>query len=645
MNIRDIRATLVELRNGVLADLEVPESEWNELEFAPPPEPEMGDVGFPCFALAPVLEDSPQRIAGRVADAIAGRSADLELVADVRAEGPYVNFALDPGRVSTIVVSQALDAESFGANFVEDPDRWMIEFSAPNTNKPQHLGHVRNNLLGDTVSSIAGAAGDEVIRTNLINDRGVHICKSMVAYRLDGDAPTPEEVGAKGDHFVGEYYVEFGELVDEEYEAWQETDEAERQFREWVDEERAADRLPDDLGEQRTRVRSSFFDAFRDDFFAEYSELGAEAREMLRDWEEGDERVRELWRRMNGWVYEGFRETYERLGLEFDEIYYESETYGRGKEIIEEGLERGIFERRDDGAVVFDLDRVDEEGLEGEKVVLRADGTTVYVTQDLGTAAERFDEYDPDRMIYVVADEQDYHFRVLFSILEEFDSSLGERLHHLSYGMVDLPEGKMKSREGKVVDADELMDEMAELAEGAVRRRYEDLPEDEIARRAERIGMAALKFDLLDYNPETNVQFDPESSIDFQGRTGPYCLYSYARVQSIGRRVGGWPEVSEDERREVLEALGTERELEVVRKLRDWPETLREAYRDLDPSELTGYLFELAQTFSSLYNDPDHRIVDLDGPRRTGLLLLARAVARTVRTGLSILGIETLEQM
>jgi len=642
MQIADIHQKLAELRDRVLVSLDVPEETWSELDLAPPPERELGDVGFPCFALAPVLENSPENIAERVADSLAERVESVDLVASVAAEGPYVNFALDAGRVARIVVSQALDSTEFGAGFTDDVSRWMIEFSAPNTNKPQHVGHLRNNVLGDAVSSIVDAAGEEVVRTNLINDRGIHICKSMVAYELDDDAPTPEDVDAKGDHFVGEYYVKFNDMVSEEYEVWHETDAAEREFQNWVDDERRAGRLPDDLGEQRGDVRASFFETFREDYVREYSDLGERAREMLRRWEDGDAEVRDLWETMNDWVYDGFRETYDRLGINFDDVYYESETYERGRAMIEEGLERGIFERLDDGAVVFDLEPL---GLEGEKVVLRADGTTVYVTQDLGTATRRFEDYDPDRMIYVVGDEQEYHFRVLFGILRQFDSSLEGRLRHLSYGMVDLPEGEMKSREGTVVDADELMDEMAELAEEAVRERYDDLSDAAVAERAERIGMAALKYDMLDYNPKTNVQFDPEDSIDFQGRTGPYCLYTYARVQSIGRRVGGWPELPETERHAALQALGTDREMEVVRTLRDWPKTLREAYRDLDPSEITEYLFEISRSFSSLYNHSDHRIVDIDGPRRDGLLLLARAVARTTQMGLSLLGIETLEQM
>jgi arginyl-tRNA synthetase len=645
MKIRDIERRLVELRDGVLADqFDVPDETLDELDFVPPPEPEMGDLGFPCFQLAPILKTQPPEIAGQVADAFGDAAADLDLVESVEATGPYVNVVLAPGRVAEIVVGEARDDQPFGAGEAAgETDRpWMIEFSAPNTNKPQHLGHVRNNLLGESVASLVDFAGGDIIRTNLINDRGIHICKSMVAYELDDDASTPEEAGQKGDHFVGDYYVKFNDLVAEEYETWQETDEADQEFQAWHEDEQRAGRLPDDLGQQREQVRESFFETFEEDFFNEYSDLGARAREMLQLWEEGDEEVRELWETMNGWVLDGFEETYERLGIEFDEIDFESDTYERGRDVVEQGLEQGLFERLDDGAVAFDLDHI---GMDGQKVLLRSDGTTVYMTQDLGTAHRRFDEHDLGRMIYVVGDEQEYHFQVLFGILQQLDERFADRLHHLSYGMVDLPEGKMKSREGKVVDADDLMDEMTELAEEAVRERYDNLSGDEIARRAGLIGQAALKYYILDFNPRTNVQFNPEESISFQGRTGPYCLYSYARIQSIARRLGGWPDLDDDQRREALRALGTDREMEVVRSLQDWPETIESAYDDLDPSDVTEHLFELAKSFSSLYNDPDHRIVDLEGPRRDGLLVLARAVGDTLQTGLELLGIETLDEM
>ena len=644
MNIESIDPFLRDVRDAALASLDVPEETAESLEFERPPEPEMGDRGLPCFQLAPVLKDSPPSIAEDVAEAMREVLADRNeiLVSSVDAKGPYVNITFEPGRLADIVVTQALTADGFGSGSVADPQEWMVEFSAPNTNKPQHLGHVRNDLIGESVSTIAEFGGHTVHRVNLINDRGIHICKSMVAYRKDGDGETPESTGTKGDHFVGDYYVRFNDLLTEEYETWQQTDDAQREFDAWLDEERRAGRLPDDLGEQRPQLREAFFEGFRDEYFNTYSDLGDEARKMLRQWEAGDEDVRHLWRTMNDWVLEGFDETYERLGVEFEKVYFESDTYEIGRRVVEEGLDQGIFEKTADGAVRFDLERVD---MEGHKILLRSDGTTVYMTQDLGTALERFEEYDLDRLIYVTGDEQDYHFQVLFEILGELYPELDGKLRHLSYGMVDLPEGKMKSREGTVVDADDLMDEMAELAEDAIRERYDELDAEEIERRSERIGLAALKYYMLDFNPRTNVKFDPKKSIDFQGRTGPYCLYGYARVQSIGRRLGGWPDIGGDRRTDALQALGTDREMEVVRHLSDWPGRIREAADELDPSEVTGYLFELVKSFSSLYNDPDHRIVDLEGPRRDGLILLSRAVADTIELGLDLIGIDTLEEM
>ncbi|MFB6351968.1 MAG: arginine--tRNA ligase, partial [Bradymonadaceae bacterium] len=458
MKIADIDRRLIELRDATLAEeFDIPEQTLEEIDLAPPPDADMGDVGFPCFQLAPHLKKPPPEIAGEVAEALRERAADFELVDRIEATGPYVNFTFEAGRLSELVVTQALGDEAFGADFTDGDQRWMIEFSAPNTNKPQHLGHVRNDLLGASVASLIDFSGHDCLRTNLINDRGIHISKSMVAYQADDDAPIPEEVGQKGDHFVGDYYVKFNEMVEAEYDEWKKTEEAEQEFEAWLDQEREADRLPDDLGEQRDQLRQSFFETFEDDYFNEYSELGARARQMLQRWEDGDEEVHELWETMNTWVLDGFDATYERLGVEFDDVYFESETYERGRQVVEQGLDDGIFERLDDGAVAFDLDTI---GLDGEKILLRADGTTVYMTQDLGTAYQRFEDHDPDRMIYVTGDEQNYHFEVLFGILSELDPQFDGRLHHLSYGMVDLPEGKMKSREGKVVEADDLMDEM-----------------------------------------------------------------------------------------------------------------------------------------------------------------------------------------
>ncbi|MFW5967395.1 MAG: arginine--tRNA ligase [Persicimonas sp.] len=639
MRIDDIETRLEALKATALRALKVPEEAIEQIRLETPPDPTMGDRGFPCFVLARHLKKAPPLIAEEVAEQIREALDGDDLIAEVRATGPYVNFVFDRAALARIVVSEALDDADFGADTVATPEHWMIEYSAPNTNKPQHLGHVRNDLLGQTVAQIAERAGHSVTRVNLINDRGIHICKSMLAYQQWGEGAVPEDTEEKGDHLVGRYYVRFNKEFRGEYHRWQETEEATERFEAWLDE-----RDDDDLAERSDEeLRADFFDEYEDDYFNRHSELGRRAKEMLRKWEAGDEETVELWETMRQWVIDGFEETYERLGVEFDRVYYESETYRLGKEAVLEGLDEGKFERLDDGAVVCDLDKVD---LQGQKVLLRSDGTTVYMTQDIGTAFERFEEYDLDRMIYVVGDEQDYHFRVLFAILELLDPDLEGKLEHLSYGMVELPEGKMKSREGKVVDADDLMDEMVALARGEVEERWPDLDDEETAHRADVIGMAALKYYILDFNPRTTVSFDPKESIDFQGRTGPYCLYSYARIQSIGRRLGGWPDLDEKARAEALEALGTDLEMTLVRKLKEWPTVAATAARDLDPSRITEYLFHLCKAFSTLYNNADHRMVDIDDEsRRAGLMYLSRAVGRTLQTGLGVLGIETLDEM
>ncbi len=629
MRIEEIDEKLEALKNRAIEKTGVEAAVASEIGLAAAPDPAMGDLGFPCFALARHLRKAPPVIAEEVAEHLRAELEEGGLVEEVITAGPYVNLRLNAGRLATDVVGQILDdGTTFGAG-AGDGEHWMVEFSAPNTNKPQHLGHVRNNLLGDSVSRILERAGREVTRVNLINDRGIHICKSMLAYQRFGEGETPEEAGEKGDHFVGRYYVLFNTKFVEEYEAWLGTEEATVRYEEW-------------LAGGREGSREEFRKEYQDKYFNRESELGQAARAMLRAWEEGDGAVVELWERMNRWVIDGFEATYDRLGVSFDRVYLESQTYQLGKEIVEGGLADGVFRRLDDGAIVCDLEKV---GLEGEKVLLRGDGTSVYMTQDLGTATTRFDEYEMDRMVYVVGDEQQYHFDVLFRILGLLRPELKGRCIHLAYGMVELPEGKMKSREGTVVDADELLDEMEALAREALEERYDDLEEAEVAHRARVIGLAALKYFVLDFAPRTTVHFDPKKSIDFQGRTGPYCLYGYARINSISQKVGGWPEVGGASREEALGALGTELEMALVNHLKGWPETVRVAAQNQSPSRITEYLFHLAKAFSTLYNDGDHRIVELEGPRRAGLLLLAKATQIALGSGLSLLGIEVLEEM
>lgn len=628
MKVTELDKRIEKLKLTALKSMGVDDESIAQIPTAAAPNPEMGDVGFPCFVLARTLRKAPPAIAAEVVEKIESLLGDDDaFIAEVSAVGPYVNFRYDKSELARIVLGDVLEREGhFGRDVVDEPRHWMIEYSAPNTNKPQHLGHVRNNLLGATVASVLDFAGHQVTRVNLINDRGIHICKSMLAYKLFGEGETPESTGIKGDHLVGKYYVLFARKFAAEYEAWLGTAAADERFEAWK--------------EEHDGDRAAFEADYEDTYFNNESVLGQQTREMLLAWEAGDGEVVELWNTMNSWVFKGFDETYQRLGVGFDRVYRESETYLLGKDIVVRGLEDGKFEKLDDGAIICDLEKLGF-GEDQKKVLLRSNGTSVYTTQDLGTALARFDEYDIDNMVYVVGDEQNYHFQVLFKILALLRPELDGHLEHLSYGMVLLPEGKMKSREGKVVDADDLIAGMVELAEESIRERYDELSDEEIAHRAEAIGLAALKYYLMDFNPRTTVHFDPAKSIEFEGRTGPYCLYSYARIQSIARKLGGWPASSN----EAMLALGTELELEIVKLLQEWPSVVSRAARDLDPSKLSEHVFKICKAFSTLYNDSDHRIVDLEGPRRDGLLLLTQSVASVVKTGLGVLGIEVLDAM
>ncbi|MBA2663618.1 MAG: arginine--tRNA ligase [Bradymonadaceae bacterium] len=642
MKIHQIEQRMLRARDQALEALGVDAEFFDQLHLAAPPDPAMGDRGFPCFALARALRKAPGAIAEDVAQQIRSTLSEDDLICEVTTAGPYVNLRLNPSKLAQIVVGEALAQQgAFGSAQIEHAEHWMVEYSAPNTNKPQHLGHVRNNLLGAAVSKVLAFAGHQVTRVNLINDRGIHICKSMLAYELFGEGESPEASGIKGDHLVGQYYVLFERRFVDEYQGWQRTPEATARFEAWLGTPASTD-AKKELGDDRAALQKRFFADYKDTYFNTDSELGAQARAMLLKWEAGDEAVVGLWQLMNSWVIDGFNQTYARLGVGFERVYYESNTYKLGKQTVLDGLDQGVFERLEGGAIVCNLEKV---GLSGQKVLLRSDGTSVYMTQDLGTALQRFDAYDIDRMVYVVGDEQDYHFDVLFRVLALLKPELADHFFHLSYGMVLLPEGKMKSREGKVVDADELIDEMVALATSAIEERYAELPAAETARRAEIIGLAALKYFILDFTPRSSVQFDPQKSIDFQGRTGPYCLYSYARIQSIARKFGGWPSLDAPQSSTALAALGTELELNLIRQLQAWPRFITLAATQLDPSKITEPLFNICKAFSTMYNDPDHRIIELEGPRRDGLLLLASAVAHTLQAGLTLLGIETLDEM
>lgn len=498
----------------------------------------------------------------------------------------------------------------------------MVEFSSPNTNKPLHLGHIRNILLGWSTARIMEAAGHEVVRVQVVNDRGIAICKSMLAWKKFGNGATPESAGVKGDHFVGDYYVLFEKKFQEEYQTWQSTPEAERVFE------------THRLGEQSG---ADFFKAFKQTYFNEYSRLGREAKEMLRLWEAGDAETVSLWKRMNNWVYRGFEETYEALGVEFDKLYYESETYLLGKDLIEKGLRTDVFYQKNDGSVWADL----TDAKLDHKLVLRSDGTSVYITQDLGTAHLRYQDFGVDRMVYVVADEQNYHFQVLFELLRRLGEPYADGLYHLSYGMVDLPTGKMKSREGTVVDADDLIAEVIGEARANTvdRGTIADLPAAEQEAIIRRIGLAALKFFIIKVHPKKRMTFDPKESVDLQGQTGPYVQNAYVRIQSVLRK-SDMPSLAAASGYQQLAPI----EKEIVLQLFDFPEQVQLAAQEYDPSTIANYCYNLAKNYHRFYHD--HPILRAETEEaRAFRLLLSTVIARTLEKGMDLLGIGMPERM
>ena len=478
----------------------------------------------------------------------------------------------------------------------------MVEYSSPNTNKPLHLGHVRNNLLGYSIAKIQEANGWNVVKTNIVNDRGIHICKSMLAWQKFGNGETPENSGKKGDHLIGDYYVRF----DKEYKA-----QIKELMAQGMDEETAKKEAP----------------------------LIKEAQAMLVKWEQNDPEVRALWQKMNEWVYAGFDETYKQMGVGFDKIYYESDTYLVGKGEVERGLAKGDFYRREDGSVWADLA---QNGLD-EKLLLRADGTSVYMTQDIGTAKLRFEDYPIDKMVYVVGNEQEYHFKVLSILLDRLGFPFGKELVHFSYGMVELPNGKMKSREGTVVDADDLMAQMIADAKEISKDKVNTLPditEEEANEIARVVGLGALKYFILKVDPRKNMLFNPEESIDFNGNTGPFIQYTYARIQSVLRKAGD----------EAMRQLGDEamrleeKELALIQRLVDYPAAVRQAGDEFSPAVIANYAYALACDFNSFYHD--HSILnEADADKRALRLVLAQTVAKVIKSAMSLLGIEVPNRM
>ena len=490
----------------------------------------------------------------------------------------------------------------------EDSPLVMIEYSSPNTNKPLHLGHVRNNLLGWSLAQIMQANGNKVVKTNIVNDRGIHICKSMLAWLKWGNGETPETSGKKGDHLIGDYYVAFDKHYREEVKALKE------QF--------AAEGMDAEAAEERAKREAP---------------LIVEAHEMLVKWEQNDPEVRALWAKMNDWVYAGFDETYKMMGVAFDKIYYESDTYLEGREKVEEGLAKGFFYRRDDNSVWADLTG---EGLD-EKLLLRSDGTSVYMTQDIGTAKLRFQDYPIDQMIYVVGNEQNYHFQVLSILLDKLGFSWGKDLVHFSYGMVELPNGKMKSREGTVVDADDLMAAMIDDARRTSDElgKFDDMTEEEKAEIARVVGLGALKYFILKVDARKNMLFNPEESIDFNGNTGPFIQYTYARIRSILRKAE-----AAGVQAEATNIQLAQKEIDLIQKISEYAAAVAQAGKDYNPSGIAKYCYELTKQFNQFYHDFSILNADTEEQKRFRLLI-AKNVAKNIKNGMALLGIEVPERM
>ncbi len=567
-----------------------------------------GHLTLVTFPLLRVSRKKPEETAQEIGQYLQENS---DAVAAFNVVKGFLNLVVAPQKwVELLEVIDADDHYGF-VKPTEASPLVMIEYSSPNTNKPLHLGHVRNNLLGWSLSQIMEANGNRVVKTNIVNDRGIHICKSMLAWLKYGNGETPQSSGKKGDHLIGDYYVAF-----------------DKHYREQVKELKAKF-IAEGMAEEEAETRAK-----------NEAPLIVEAHEMLVKWEQGDKEVRDLWRKMNAWVYEGFDETYKALGVGFDKIYYESDTYLEGKEKVDEGLKKGIFYRRPDGSVWADLTK---EGLD-EKLLLRADGTSVYMTQDIGTAKLRFQDYPIDKMIYVVGNEQNYHFQVLSILLDKLGFEWGKSLVHFSYGMVELPNGKMKSREGTVVDADELVAEMVRQARETADEsgKFADMPEEEKAQVARIVGMGALKYFLLKVDARKNMLFNPEESIDFNGNTGPFIQYTYARIRSILRKAA-------EAGIEVPAQLPTDVELSVkeealVQHVADFANVVRQAGQEYSPSSVAAYCYDLVKEYNQFYHDFSI-LREEDAKKRAFRLVLSKNVAKVVRLGMSLLGIEMPERM
>jgi len=556
-----------------------------------------GDLTLVVFPLLKHIKTNPVQLGEAIGKHLTQTEDEVSTYNVVKG---FLNLSLAESYFSDLIHNILRDKDFGFKPVTAESQKVMVEYSSPNTNKPLHLGHVRNNLLGFSVAEIQKAAGKQVYKTQIINDRGIHICKSMVAWQKFGEGETPESTGTKGDHLVGNYYVEF----DKAYKA-----EINKLINKGKTEEEAKKEAP----------------------------IFIEAQQMLKKWEAGDPDVVELWKTMNQWVYAGFELTYKNLGVDFDKNYYESETYLLGKDHIQSGLERGVFFKKEDGSVWIDLS---DEGLD-EKIVLRSDGTAVYMTQDIGTAIQRVADYDIDEMVFTVGNEQDYHFKVLFLILKKLGFEWAKNLFHLSYGMVDLPSGKMKSREGNVVDADDLIDEMVSTAKSIAQDlgKLDGYEEDEKNTLYRMIGLGALKYYILKVDPKKRILFDPEESVDFQGNTGPFIQYTYARIQSILRKAN-----QESSPLELSNYVFHDKEKALIKLITQFPEVIQQAAEQYSPALVANYVYDLVKEFNSFYQTVS--ILGADEQQQVNFRIeLAKLVSKVIKKSFNVLGIDVPERM
>lgn len=567
-----------------------------------------GSLTLVVFPFLKISKKKPEDTAAEIGEWM---KQNCKAVADYNVVKGFLNIVIDTAAWIGMLNDINADEHYGEKQATEDSPLVMIEYSSPNTNKPLHLGHVRNNLLGWSLAQIMAANGNKVVKTNIVNDRGIHICKSMLAWQKWGNGVTPETSGMKGDHLIGDFYVAFDKHYREEVK------ELKAKFvAEGMDEEAAEKKAKDE------------------------APLIKEAHEMLVKWEQGDKDVRDLWQKMNSWVYAGFDETYKNLGVGFDKIYYESDTYLKGKAKVEEGLGKGLFERHEDNSVWADLTN---EGLD-QKLLLRSDGTSVYMTQDIGTAEMRFKDYPIDKMIYVVGNEQNYHFQVLSILLDRLGFKWGKELVHFSYGMVELPNGKMKSREGTVVDADDLIETMVADAKKTSEElgKFNDMTEEERNEIARIVGMGALKYFILKVDARKNMLFNPEESIDFNGNTGPFIQYTYARIRSILRKAAGQGVTIPDALADNMPLC--QKETELIQKMDEFGAAVRQAGKDYSPSGIANYCYELTKDFNQFYHD--YSILNADTEEEKVVrLVIAKNVAKTIKNGMALLGIEVPERM